>query len=80
MRLPNLETLPPLILEEVEALRLVRESLQVQMSLSLERFQWLVMERSVWKNAISTRPDKRQAIGGNKRKQNSSSFRPPPDD
>ena len=48
MRLAGLETRPPLILEEVEALRLARESLQVQMSLSLEQLQWLVMERSVW--------------------------------
>jgi len=48
MRLAGLETRPPLILEEVEALRLVRERLQVQTSLSLERLQWLVMERSVW--------------------------------
>ena len=48
MRLAGLETRPPLILEEVEALRLARESLQVQISLSLEQLQWLVMERSVW--------------------------------
>ena len=48
MRLAGLETRPPLILEEVEALRLARERLQVQMSLSLEQLQWLVMERSVW--------------------------------
>ncbi len=48
MRLAGTETRPPLLLEEVEALRLARESLQVQISLSLEQMQWLVMERSVW--------------------------------
>ncbi len=48
MRLAGTETRPPLLLEEVETLRLVRESLQVQISLSLEQMQWLVMERSVW--------------------------------
>ena len=48
MKLAGSETRPPLLLEEVESLRLARKSLQVQISLSLEQMQWLAMERSVW--------------------------------